>query len=358
MGVKKYSKKGQSFWRVDTWLEFPDGRKQRLKRGSIPTREMAVALEHKMQVEAYAGKHFDVVKPKSMTVSDAWASYKPVAVSENRSSKTDEGRAKHLLAILGGRRAEGLTMKDVHEYRARRAKQINIHGRQPAVSTVNREVAMLRHLLNHAVQCGDLDRNPLVGVPMLAENNVRDVMVSEVEFTLLLQVADPQLQPILVLAYDTGMRKREILDLRWDQVNLRDGVIRLSAKDTKAKAPRIIVLTRRALQALQSTPRSLSGFVFVNPETAKPWNHIQKKFHRARTAAGLERIWFHDLRRSFVTNARRRDVPESVVMRMSGHKTRSVFDRYNVVSEDDLRKAVLRIEAGCERELAQAAESR
>jgi integrase len=55
-------------------------------------------------------------------------------------------------------------------------------------------------------------------------------------------------------------------------------------------------------------------------------------------------MWFHDLRRSFVTNARRFGVPESVVMRMSGHKTRAVFDRYNIVSVDDLRQAVDRIE--------------
>jgi len=61
-------------------------------------------------------------------------------------------------------------------------------------------------------------------------------------------------------------------------------------------------------------------------------------------AAGLSGVWFHDLRRSFVTNARRYGVSESVVMRMSGHKTRAVFERYNVVAAEDLRDAVRRIE--------------
>jgi len=61
---------------------------------------------------------------------------------------------------------------------------------------------------------------------------------------------------------------------------------------------------------------------------------------------GLDKLWFHDLRRSFVTKARRYGIPESVIMRMSGHKTRAVFDRYNIVCEDDIRDAVSRIEVG------------
>lgn len=88
--------------------------------------------------------------------------------------------------------------------------------------------------------------------------------------------------------------------------------------------------------------------MFINPETGTRWIDIKRAWERARTDAGLGHVWFHDLRRSFVTNARRRGVPESVVMRMSGHRTRSVFDRYNIVEEEDLRTAVSRIEVGRE----------
>ena len=84
----------------------------------------------------------------------------------------------------------------------------------------------------------------------------------------------------------------------------------------------------------------------ANPRTGTKWIEIRDKFTAACKAAGLSGVWFHDLRRSFVTNTRRIGVPESVVMRMSGHKTRAVFDRYNVVEAEDLREAVRRIEAG------------
>ena len=100
-------------------------------------------------------------------------------------------------------------------------------------------------------------------------------------------------------------------------------------------------------EALEAQPRHIkSDWVFTNPETEEAWKDIRKVFRRACKAVKLTGVWFHDLRRSFVTNARRRGVPESVVMRMSGHRSRAVFDRYNIVEEDDLREAVKRIGAG------------
>jgi integrase len=72
--------------------------------------------------------------------------------------------------------------------------------------------------------------------------------------------------------------------------------------------------------------------------------HLQRSFRRAVRTAGLQGLWLHDLRQSFVTHARKAGIPESVVMRISGHKTRAVFDRYNVVDESDLRLAARTLE--------------
>ncbi|MGO9830690.1 MAG: tyrosine-type recombinase/integrase [Myxococcaceae bacterium] len=124
----------------------------------------------------------------------------------------------------------------------------------------------------------------------------------------------------------------------------------LLPQDTKAEDARTELLTARVLRALKTLPRGTSGAaVFPDPNTGAPWRDIRKAFRRAVAASKLEGLWFHDLRRSFVTRARKLGISESVVMRMSGHRTRAVFDRYNIVDvERDSREAVRVLEkVGC-----------
>ncbi len=104
-------------------------------------------------------------------------------------------------------------------------------------------------------------------------------------------------------------------------------------------------MTARVRSVLSGIPRHLhSKHVFLNPKTMSPWRNIDRMFKRARRAIGMEGLWLHDMRRSFVTKARRAGVPESVVMKMSGHRTREVFERYNIVSEADIQEGVRRLE--------------
>ncbi len=100
------------------------------------------------------------------------------------------------------------------------------------------------------------------------------------------------------MAFDTGMRLREFLDLEWSQVDLRTGVIRLLPQDTKAEDARKVLLTARVLRALKSLPRGSAAAVVPNPTTGAPWQDIRKAFQRAVLAPKLEGLCFHDLRRA------------------------------------------------------------
>jgi len=345
-GVQFYTDRdGSKKWRVDIWIE-TEGQYRRFRKKGIPTKEMAVSIVAKARTEALENRFLGTRTHAVLTVLKAWEQYEPISIRDKRSSGTDRSRAKHFVEHLGNFRVESITQRVIDRYRAIRRAETTPFGKCVSVAQVNREVALLRRVFSYAHECGDIEVNPLMGIKLLKEDNIRQVALSEADFEKLVSVAQAPLIPILYTAFDTGMRKAEILNLKWSQVDLNAGLVKLYPENTKSSEPRNIYLTPRVIEQLKSVARSISGYVFVNPETNRPWNQIKKMFERAREKAGLGHIWFHDLRRSFVTNARKRGVSESVVMRMSGHKTRAVFDRYNVVDDADLQRAMTLILAG------------
>jgi integrase len=347
MGVTKYKASGKTFWKLDESVTMPSGELIRIRRQRIPTKEQALALAAKIRSEAFETGHFGKAREYGLTVEQAWNYYLPVSKRDNRSWQTEAGRASHVLNHLGRKKAAKLTLADIDHYRTKRFSENGARGKPPAPATVDREIEILKRILNYAVKCGRISANPVAGAKLLRKPNVRTTVIDEDTFEKLVDAAAAHLRPILVVAFDTGMRRNEILRLRWNQVDLRSGVIRLEVTDTKTEQARTIVLTKRAQEALRIQPRHMtSEHVFTNPATGKPYTCIKRSFEGACRRLGLKNVWFHDLRRSFVTRARRMGVPESVVMKMSGHKTRAVFDRYNIVSDDDLREAMSMIEAG------------
>lgn len=341
MGVSKYVARNKTWWRVDTYAALPDGSTKRIRCGHIPTRQQAEAMEHKLLAEAYEGRFFDRQKEPTATVRQLWTEYEPITRRDNDSWQSDVGRAAHVLRLLGDRRASRLTRGDVEEYRTKRQAETTRRGGAPSPGTLDREVELLKRLLNYAAACGRLTQNPIAHVKLLRVPNVRRVVLDEEAFQRLHAKAEAWVRPILLTAFDTGMRKSEVLNLRWSQLDLKAGAVRLEAEDTKTDEPRVVYLTERVLRAISEQPRLLHAeFVFVNPATGRPWQDLQGALERARKAAGLDGVWVHDLRRSFVTLARRSGLPESVVARFSGHRTAAVFKRYNIVEEQDLKAAV------------------
>ena len=356
MGVKRYKIGGKWWYMAYGYTRDAKGMQKRFRKKRIPTKEMAEAFYYKMKSAEFAQTYFNRKRKQEISVSQAWENIFPVIKRDKVSWQSDKGRAKHLLEFMGDRKVRTLTLKDIESYRTFRLDETTRRGRVPSNATLNHEVGLLKRMLNYAVKCGDLDINPLVHVKKLKENNTRDVFVNDEEFDRLYECANADIQPILLVAYDTGMRLGEILKLKWSQVDLKEKRFRLTPRDTKTDKARVIILSRRIVESLKKLPRGIKrdSYVFVNPDTDTAWVDIRKQFNKAKKAAELEHIWFHDLRRSFITNARKRGVPESVIMRMSGHRTRAVFDRYNIVCEDDLREAVELIEFARNKELKRA----
>ena len=142
-----------------------------------------------------------------------------------------------------------------------------------------------------------------------------------------------------------GWRVSEITGLTWNQVDRNQGIVRLEVGETKNDAARTVYLDDELKGVfdhqweIRKTSNKLTPYVFPNMGTNDKISRFTRSWKKACKDAGIGVKLFHDFRRTAVRNMVRSGVPERVAMMVSGHKTRSVFDRYNIVDEKDLRLA-------------------
>jgi integrase len=181
-------------------------------------------------------------------------------------------------------------------------------------------------------------------------SDVRDRVITPDEFDALMKHSDGHTRAIIATGYYTGMRKGEIVNLTWDKVDFPNRTIRLEAGDTKDKEARNIPICKELLKILMALPNRIHGagknnHVFQYEK--KSIKNMVRSFKKACKDAAIKYgrfekggFIFHDLRHTFNTNMRKAGVAESVIMNITGHSTRKMFDRYNVVDEADRRNAV------------------
>lgn len=221
------------------------------------------------------------------------------------------------------------------------------------LATLNRTVGMVRQAFTLAARHGCVANIP--HLRQLSElGNARQGFFEADRFERVLAHLPGHLQDFARFAYLTGWRKGEIASLTWADVDLAGKVVRLRPEHAKNAQGRVLVLEgdlwklierRRANRANQSQFAATPGTgeliiaLHVFHHFGEPIRDFRKAWARACTMAGCPGRLFHDLRRTAARNLLRASVPERIAMEITGHKTRSIFDRYNIVSESDLREA-------------------
>jgi integrase len=247
-----------------------------------------------------------------------------------------------------GRRMASLTTADIRAYVADRQKNGYANG------TINRELSALKRMFTLAMQAGKLLAKP--HIPMLVERNVRKGFFERAQFEAVRNRLAPTYQAIVTLAYYTGWRiNSELLPLEWHQIDRKAGVIRLEPGTTKNRDGRVFTYAAidelaATLDGLWARHEALEKAGIITPlvfcrRQGQAIKTFWKRWTTAAVAAGCPGRIPHDFRRTAVRNLNRAGVPETVAMKITGHKTRSVFDRYDITSEEDLIEASRKLQA-------------
>ena len=196
-------------------------------------------------------------------------------------------------------------------------------------------------MFNLAMDWNIAEENPVQKVKLFSEKDaMKERNLTDTEEAELLTQSPDYLKPILVVALNTGMRRGEILSLKWKQVDLNKGYLRV--EQTKSGRNRIVPINGYLHQELLKV-KDLNGkseYVFPNPKTGKPFTEVKKSFKSACKRAGIHDLRFHDLRHTFATRLIESGVDLITVRDLLGHFSVRVTQRYTHSSQNQKKEAV------------------
>jgi integrase len=360
------------FW----WIAYqhPDGTR---RKESTRSERRPVALRLlRTRIGAGANNLPVIARAEQLTFHDAaQAVIDDFVANKKRSEAVVRRRIRlHLLPAFGGRRLIGITSADVTAYIAKRQTDTIVtrkartvaaadgtvqtipEERKPvSAAEINRELQILKRIFSLAIESGRIAGKP--AFKMLREAPARAGFFEPAHYEGVLAHLPAEIQPVITFAYITGWRMAaEILPLEWRQVDFDAGEVRLDAGTTKNREGRVFPFTaelRKMLKAQHAEHLRLKKAGQIEPwvffrmvakgrggtQEPKPIHSLNKAWQAACRAAGCPGRIPHDLRRTAVRNLVRASISERVAMQMTGHKTRSVFERYNITSPTDLRDA-------------------
>jgi integrase len=343
--------------RVRYWMSYrlPGGKQVRKIEGSGFSLTDTIAAEGKTKALKVENRILDIKPEAKMTFNELTKWYlKLESVKAQARYPILKINLNTFNAVFGDTIVNRLKPADLENYQAKRKAQ------GQADSYVDQQIAMARAMINKAFD-NDLVSGDTIKVfkrvkkLLKGDSNARDRVLSAEEFDRLMGALPFHTRAIVATGYYAGMRKGEVINLTWDKVDMKSRIITLDAADTKDREARRIPICDALNKILEKIPKAIHDkeihknhiFLFKG----KPIRDIRTALRKACKKAGIpygrgtkDGFVFHDTRHCFNTNMRKSGVPESVIMKITGHSTREMFLRYDTVDATDTRKAVDQME--------------
>jgi len=313
------------------WIDYYiNGKRTRERIGR--SKQAAENRLREVQTAKAEGRHINKNKDDSITLGQLRDWYLDLSeIKQKRSLNDIRICINNCVDRIGDIQASQLKYLDVEKFRQSRLSEISIRkGRPVQPSTINRDVANFRAMLNKAVDYSLIESNPIGRIKQLEENNIRERVLNPEEFELLLYHCPDHLKGPVLIGFYIPMRQGEIFQLTWDKVDILRKYIRLG-QETKNKTGRVIPLHPKILDYLNRLPRPIhGGYIFE-----KRW-YDRHAFDKAVQNAGIVDFRFHDLRHCAINNLRLAGNDHFSIKKVSGHKTDIAFQRYNLVTEEEM----------------------
>jgi integrase len=355
------SRRSVKYWRVIKGnlyarLQYQDDSgkwRERLKPIKDKRTARSVVDEMRRELNLYGHETFETDRMSFTEFADIYRASKltpavyanKVKISGRKSNVDWAFRA--LVEHFGSNLLRSIKPRDLENFKTSRLNDITRRGTKRNIATVNRELSLLRAMLNFALQNDWIVQNPfskVKGIIVSSAETERDRILSFEEESRLLDACvgrRSHLRPILICALDTAMRSGEIFKMKWQDVRVVSGEIHIPQTNTKTEESRIVGITPRLRVELdllwEKSPRDLDQVVFGISDSVK------RSWKTACLLASISDFRLHDCRHTATTRMIASGSPHTEVMKITGHSQLKTFLRYLNITSDAVNKVATRL---------------
>jgi integrase len=354
--------KRNGFWHTDVTFKYVDSqgvrRQKRIRKRISIKKQDAIDTEANIRAQIAAGIYdpdpIEAVGSIAFTdfVRDEFMPWSKMQHSAAHHAELDRMLYGRCSQHFGNLVLPDINSKRITDYMQARVGEIYtrkgwLAPKRTTPATVNRELAALKAMFRQAVAWGHLQASPASGISALKEAPNPPRLLTSAEVARLLVETPDHLRAAVGCCVYAGLRKMEVLRLRWQDVDLKEEVLTVVSRHgatTKNHETRRVPLNAPLAKLLRQHPRRLGvQYVFPTSDGKQPLSHLKSSLVAAATRAGIDHISTHQLRHAFVSHALMAGIDPRTVQQWVGHKDLRTTLRYAHVGADHERAAIQRL---------------